>query len=216
MDHHIKKKPPTSGLHQPSSTGKTSYHHGNLAEALVDAATVLLKEHSPEKFTLADASRVAGVSKGAPYRHFDSKEDLLREVVHRGFDRLAEVARRAVEDEVPGSDERIVAVGLSYIAFATAEPALFRLMFGSQLGAPVGDQELPSAFGVLISELAARTGIEDLRELLDIGRPLWTLVHGASMLTIDNNYQRVDPGGDTEDMIRQATRLILAPYPERI
>ena len=48
--------------------------------------------------------------------------------------------------------------------------------------------------------------------LLQIARPLWTLVHGASMLTIDSNYQRVDPDGDTEQMIRAATELILAPY----
>ena len=75
------------------SARKPSYHHGNLAQTLVNAATQLVAEDGPEHFSLADASRVAGVSKGAPYRHFENKEALLSAVVDSGFDRFADLAQ---------------------------------------------------------------------------------------------------------------------------
>src|SRR5436190_23969370 len=47
-----------------------AYHHGNLREALIQAARELIKEKGPAGFTFADAARSAGVSAAAPYRHF--------------------------------------------------------------------------------------------------------------------------------------------------
>lgn len=192
---------------------RSDYHHGNLAETLVQAATTLVERQGAD-FNLSDASKLAGVSKGAPYRHFANKDELLAVVVQRGFERLTEVTRDAISQHEPGSDEAISALGLAYIKFATDEPQIFRLMFSHGAGRD-DDQAgsvIPSGFGVLLNQVSVRTGYTDQAQLVEIARPLWTLVHGASMLTIDNNYQRVDPDGDTEQMIRGATALILAPY----
>ena len=52
-----------------------AYHHGNLREALIQAARELIKEKGPAGFTFADAARSAGVSPAAPYRHFRDRED---------------------------------------------------------------------------------------------------------------------------------------------
>ncbi|WP_430321264.1 helix-turn-helix domain-containing protein, partial [Salmonella enterica] len=54
-----------------------AYHHGNLREALIQAARELIKEKGPAGFTFADAARSAGVSPAAPYRHFRDREALL-------------------------------------------------------------------------------------------------------------------------------------------
>ncbi len=196
------------------SARKPSYHHGNLAQTLVNAATQLVAEDGPEHFSLADASRVAGVSKGAPYRHFENKEALLSAVVDSGFDRFADLLEATVARYPKDEDERVTAIGLAYIQFATTEPAIFKLMF-SDRSFEAGNEsreERTRCFKVLLRVLSERTGMTDHKALLQIARPLWTLVHGASMLTIDSNYQRVDPDGDTEQMIRAATELILAPY----
>ncbi len=67
---------------------KRGYHHGNLREALVEAALVLIAEGGPASFTIAEAARRAGVSPGAPYRHFRDAEALLAEVALRGFDNV--------------------------------------------------------------------------------------------------------------------------------
>ncbi len=193
---------------------KSSYHHGNLAQTLVDAATQLVAEHGPEHFSMADASRVAGVSKGAPYRHFENKDALLSAVVDSGFARFADMLEEAVAQYSKDEDERVTAIGLAYIKFATTEPAIFKLMFSDRPfeTAVHLKPERTRCFKILLRILAERTGLTDEKDLLQLARPLWTLVHGASMLTIDSSYQRVDPDGDTEQMIRGATELILGPY----
>ena len=53
------------------------YHHGNLREALIAAARRLIAEHGPQGFTLNEASRTAGVSPSAPYRHFRDRNALI-------------------------------------------------------------------------------------------------------------------------------------------
>ncbi|MEE3098250.1 MAG: helix-turn-helix domain-containing protein, partial [Pseudomonadota bacterium] len=65
---------------------RRGYHHGNLREALVEAARPLIAERGPQGFTLAEVAREAGVSGAAPYRHFKGREDLIAEMARRGFD----------------------------------------------------------------------------------------------------------------------------------
>ena len=61
-----------------------AYHHGNLREALIQAARELIKEKGPAGFTFADAARSAGVSPAAPYHHFKDKNELLDAVARQG------------------------------------------------------------------------------------------------------------------------------------
>ena len=66
---------------------KRGYHHGNLRQALVDAALSLIEEKGPTGFTLSKAAKVAGVTPAAVYRHFEGREDLIAEAARH----LAEV-----------------------------------------------------------------------------------------------------------------------------
>src|SRR5258708_29014699 len=61
------------------------YHHGNLKEALLQAALGLIAEKGPAGVTFADAARSAGVSPAAPYRHFPDRRELLSSIAQRGF-----------------------------------------------------------------------------------------------------------------------------------
>src|SRR5687768_13095917 len=109
---------------------KKRFHHGDLREALIAATRDLLIEHGPDGFTLADACRRAGVTTAAPYKHFRDKQQILEEIVSRGFDELAAALAKAVAEGGPGTIEGITAIGISYLEFAVSQPALFRLMFG--------------------------------------------------------------------------------------
>ena len=60
---------------------KRSYHHGELRQALIDAARQLISERNGNDFSLSDACRLAGVSTAAPYRHFADKNEIVTEVV---------------------------------------------------------------------------------------------------------------------------------------
>ena len=72
---------------------KRGYHHGNLRQALVDAALELIEQKGPTGFTLSEAAKQAGVTPAAVYRHFDGREALIAEVAlqgHRIFGDLME------------------------------------------------------------------------------------------------------------------------------
>jgi AcrR family transcriptional regulator len=108
------------------------YHHRSLREALVTAGRKLLEERGLRGFTLRECSRRAEVSHAAPAHHFDSINDLLAEIATRGFGELS--AAMTAEARRAGTDPaaRLVGQGVGYMAFAAANPMLFRLMFNRE------------------------------------------------------------------------------------
>jgi AcrR family transcriptional regulator len=77
------------------------YHHGNLKEALLQAALDLIAEKGPAGFTFADAARSAGVSPAAPYRHFRDRDELLASLAQRGFEQFEAALNGAWDDGRP-------------------------------------------------------------------------------------------------------------------
>lgn len=183
--------------HTPAS--RSSYRHGDLHRALVEAAVDLARAGGPGAVVLREATRRAGVAPNAAYRHFASREDLLRAVRTVGLGamgramqaELAKVARGLAPAEAARASLR--AVGRGYLRFAQAEPGLFHTAFlasGVQLAPPdsVRPQDSgPSPYALLGAALdrfveaglltpARREGAEVLA---------WSAVHGLAMLVID-------------------------------
>src|SRR6202012_2798827 len=103
------------------------YHHGDLRRALLTAAGDILERDGPAALTLRAAAREAGVSPAAPYHHFKDKDELLLAVGQTGFDSLRQaLAAAATASE---RDDRLSALGMAYVAFAQANPALYRVMY---------------------------------------------------------------------------------------
>jgi len=107
---------------------KRPYHHGNLKDALVDAAVSLIGEVGPQAFTLREVARRAGVSHNAPYRHFADKDDLLGAVAAQGFERLTAALRAAMEGEGTAL-EKLARSGTGYVRFAMEFPLHLQVMF---------------------------------------------------------------------------------------
>src|SRR5271166_2897161 len=103
------------------------YHHGNLKQALIDAAVALVAEVGPRGFTLREAARRAGVSHNAPYRHFRDRDDLLATVATDGFDRLTRAMAGAGPKASPIN--RLRRSGIAYVDFALRWPQHFAVMF---------------------------------------------------------------------------------------
>jgi AcrR family transcriptional regulator len=165
-----------------------AYHHGNLREALMQAARELIKEKGPGGFTFADAARSAGVSPAAPYRHFRDREALLADVAREGFGRFEAMLATGWAAGKPDPITAFHNVGRAYLAFARAEPAYYAAMFESGLP-PDLNPELRAAadraFGVL------RGAAESLVTVLPAGkRPptmmmslhVWAMAHGIASL----------------------------------
>ena len=76
---------------------KRGYHHGNLRQALVDAALELITIKGPTGFTLSEAAKQAGVTPAAVYRHFEGREDLIAEAALQGYAIFGDLMQYAFE-----------------------------------------------------------------------------------------------------------------------
>jgi len=189
---------------------KKSFHHGDLREALIAATRELLIEHGPDGFTLADACRRAGVTTAAPYKHFRDKQEILEEIVARAFDQLKESNAKAVAERGSGTIEGITAMGISYLEFAVAQPAIFRLMFGDLKKSKKADEPGEECLKHLVEEVAyycRKNG--HTADAQQVAVRLWTFVHGASSLELDGDYERVVPGLDVYNLIADVTPRLL-------
>ncbi|AGT07759.1 TetR/AcrR family transcriptional regulator [Paracoccus aminophilus] len=166
-----------------------SYHHGNLKQALVEAATEVVAHRGPLAFTLSEVARSAGVSAAAVYRHFSGRDELLAEVARQGFvifcDRL-----RAARDSVPAESEHLALeklwrVGTTYLEMATENQGFYRAMYASGLDHGTYTAMAAAAEGAY--SLLFLTVREVLATLPEARRPdpimvsnhLWALTHGV-------------------------------------
>src|SRR5258708_1547307 len=138
------------------------YHHGNLKEALLQAALGLIAEKGAAGFTFADAARMAGVSPAAPYRHFRDRDELLSSIAQRGFEQFEAALTEAWDDGRPDTVTAFERVGKAYLAFAREEPAFYSAMFESGLPVDVSPALMAAserAFGI-IRAAAARVRMD--------------------------------------------------------
>lgn len=112
---------------------KTGYHHGNLRQALVEAALTLIADQGPTGFTLSEAAKVAGVTPAAVYRHFAGRDDLIAEVARQGYDIFAALMEFAYNGGKPSALAAFEATGRAYLAFARKYPGHYMAMFESGL-----------------------------------------------------------------------------------
>ena len=185
-----------AGLTSEMSSKRSSYHHGNLREALIGATAVLIAESGPYAFTLAEAARRAGVSAAAPYRHFRDREDLLEAVATEGFDAFASRLKAAFDEGKPTPLTAFLRTGQAYLNFARDQPGHYIAMFEAGLSI-AGNSELMRAANSAHSVIVAAAGA--LSSHLSEGeRPppsmvanhIWALSHGVVEL-----FGRGRPGG---------------------
>lgn len=165
------------------------YHHGNLKEALIEAALDLIAQKGPAGFTFAETARSAGVSPAAPYRHFRDRDELLASIAQQGFELFEKQLSAAWDDGRPDTFAAFSRVGKAYLAFAREHPAYYSAMFES--GVPMQDN--PAL--LMASERAfaiIRAAAERLIALAppNVPRPpammmalhIWSLSHGIASL----------------------------------
>ncbi|ACL59978.1 TetR/AcrR family transcriptional regulator [Methylobacterium nodulans] len=166
---------------------RRGYHHGNLKEALIEAARRFIAERGLGGFTLVDAARLVGVSPAALYRHFRGREALLEEVAERGFAELAGRLGRALRG--PGTPlERFTRMGEAYLAFAEEEPGYYAAIFEARPPAaescdPPRSPRDADAFALLVEAL--RTTFPEGFSGVDprfIALEVWALSHGIATL----------------------------------
>lgn len=191
---------------ESSDEGARPYHHGDLRNALVDAAATLAEEGGPDAVTIRAAARAVGVTPTATYRHFANQSDLLHAAKHEAMDRLTATILELLAAETPTPDaaeaavQRLAAAGRGYVHFALAQPGLFRTAFCR----PAAEDEHPTEeLSQILAEAPPYAFLTTaLDDLVDAGwlapelRPhaetaAWSTVHGLAVLFVDGPYRHV-------------------------
>jgi AcrR family transcriptional regulator len=184
---------------KPAQPVRTTFRHGDLRKALLEAGIELARTGGPQAVVLREATRRAGVAPNAAYRHFLSHGDLLKSVRSAALSSLA----RAIESELAGISRgkrrvelaraKLRAVGAGYLRFALAEPGLFRTAFSSGesvLSDPdsrgAGQSGL-NPFELLGSalDLLVETGVISPESRPGAEYLAWSAVHGMAFLILE-------------------------------
>lgn len=170
-------------------TERSSYHHGDLRRALVDAAVELAQEATPEEVTLREVARRVGVNHRAAYRHFEDKAALLAAVAEEGYRTLLARLEEVLAEE-PGTLERLNQLAVAYTAFALDNPARYRIMFGRRLNEdgrfPVLEELVERAYELLKAEFVRgqQEGLVAPGSSRELVFAFWSFLHGFSSLAI--------------------------------
>jgi len=105
------------------------YHHGDLRRVLIDAALQLVGEGGAEAVSVREAARRAGVSPGAPFRHFPSRDALMQAVAEEAQRRFRAEIEAALATAAPGDPlGRFRCLGLAYLRWAMRNPTHFEII----------------------------------------------------------------------------------------
>jgi AcrR family transcriptional regulator len=187
------------------SIERATYRHGDLRRSLIEAGVALARDGGPDAVVLREATRRAGVSPNAAYRHFADRAELVDAV----SDAAQGAAAAAIEAELAGlapatdaasAQARLRAVGAGYLRFARDEPGLFRVAFGVPGGlerAFVAEKAGPggaSPFGLLAWALDDLVSFGALPAERRPGAELlaWSAVHGLAMLVLEGPLHDLD------------------------
>jgi len=186
------------------------FHHGNLRQALIDGALLILGKEGQSAITLREVARRAGVTHAAPYRHFDGKEALLAAVAEEGFHQLRHDMQQAGAGEGDALD-RLQRFGEAYLRFALRNPAHYRLMYGPEFAHRAAHGALQEASKkAFVLLLDAVTECQEAHLVRDgdpvhVALGMWSMVHGLSLLIMDRQMEDAGVGkSQSEGVIRLA------------
>lgn len=186
---------------------KKTYHHGNLREALVNAALKMLNGPGEKNITLRSLSSALGVSRTAPYRHFHSKSALMSAVAAQGFSLM----RNTFREPSPSSDpeKAICEIMDDYVSFATNNPGLYHLMFSKSLLDSSPSEELLAEAELTfdrLSEILAKLNV-GIRATSEANGAAWAMVHGVSLLLNEKLLSVDETGAITHSLITGGKRM---------
>ncbi len=193
---------------------KQGYHHGNLKQALVDAALTLIEAQGPQGFSLSDAAKSAGVTPAAVYRHFAGRDDLIAECALQGFGMFADLMEHAYAGGKPSALTAFEATGRAYLAFARRFPGHYQAMFESGISLNLNPDLAHAAERARATLTRSAEALS--RHIPEGRRPpaamfaahIWALSHGVVEL-----FARGTPGGRSpfppEDLLESGIGIYL-------
>jgi AcrR family transcriptional regulator len=209
------------GMTETADTNEAStrrYHHGNLVEALIAATVEIIEERGAEHVSVREAAKRAGVSPGAPFRHFRSKTALLTAVAEQAMDRLTEAVAKA-QSKVDSLNPIVAfeAIGQGYLEWAIANPTHFQIISSRTLidfDASDSLRDQNEAIRRKMIDLLTQAQLQgrlapgaDFDHLVLAAR---ALVYGLARMAIDGHFPEWLPSEPPSLAVQRALRLFMS------
>jgi len=201
-------KPRRSALRAPAPK---PYHHGDLRRVLIDAALQLVGEGGADAVSVREAARRAGVSPGAPFRHFPSRDALMNAVAEEAQRRFrAEIEASLAETSAGDPLGRFRCFGIAYLRWAMRNPTHFEIISSRRLfahdeaaGVSRDNAELIGLIERTLAEAFAQGQLRspDLKRIQIAGR---ALVYGFARMNIDGHFPRWGVAGADAERTAEA------------
>ncbi|TWB91995.1 TetR family transcriptional regulator [Bradyrhizobium macuxiense] len=204
--------------HPARAPAAKPYHHGDLRRVLIDAAMQLVGEGGPEAVSVREAARRAGVSPGAPFRHFPSRDALMNAVAEEAQRRFRAEIEAALAD-APAGDPlgRFRCLGIAYLRWAMKNPTHFEIISSRRFfdhdrsaGVSSDNAELIGLTERILAEAfsAGQLGACNLKQVQIAGR---ALVYGFARMHIDGHMPRWGVGeAEVEQTAADVVDLFIA------
>lgn len=184
-----------------------TYHHGNLREALLEAAIDILNERGASGVTMREIGKAVGVSQSAAYRHFSDKSSLLAAIAEQGFVNLTQRLSKIREDDTREPYQRLEQMGISYVVLAVANAAQYRLMYGHEAVKQDEHPDLAKAARNMSHEvhhmvrLCIEAGQVHENDPRQVVHTIWSAAHGAATLIMDGFIDAKNPEDFAQRMV---------------
>jgi AcrR family transcriptional regulator len=198
---------------RPARKPLNTYHHGDLRDALVQAALGEAELGGPEAISISALAKKLGVSQPAPYKHFADRETLLSAVTAEAFRQFNDVLRESIGK--PSRRSKLSRLAQATLDFGLRRNGIYRLMFASRtMACAAKGSELHNAvmetFALLLDALEApAVGLLRERSALKI----WAALHGVVMLAeqglLTGQVAHISREELVEDIVEQ-TKLALS------
>jgi AcrR family transcriptional regulator len=190
-----------------------SYHHGDLRDALVQAALQEAELGGPEAVSISGLAKKLGVSQPAPYKHFADREALLAAVTAEAFRQFMATLRAAIAK--PSKRSKLSRFVHAAVDFGLRRHGIYHLMFATRIiaSAPKSSElhgVVMETFGLLLEALEA-PAVGFLRERSAL--KIWATLHGVVMLAeqglLTGEVAQISRDQLVEEIVEQ-TKLALA------
>jgi len=172
----------------------SKYHHGNLKDSLIEEALSMIEKDGISSITLRELTNRVGASRSAVYRHYSSKDDLIKAVIQAGLKKLDE----AVHPMLLGDSDildKLYKMGKAYMNFAMKNPNLYRTIFGNETqkereeSCDINDADDAPGFHSLVGLItqAQELALVKKDDAFMQSTVIWSMMHGLSNLLIDGH-----------------------------
>lgn len=181
----------------PRATAERTYHHGDLRVAMVAATMEILQEQGLSGLSVREAAKRAGVSAGAPFRHFSSRKALLTAVAEEATHNLRRDVQAALERSgAADARTRFRALGAAYTCWALANPVQFEVISDRRIidydASPVlraTNDQLRALMDSLLVQILAEGGQTCLpEEIQRLRLEARALAYGLARMLIDGHF----------------------------